>query len=113
MKKYLVISLAVLSLMMAGCAKEELETSPTNQTDAGKVFASVENSFSVLNGVYRNFYTDGDLWSTSYAAENFGMSAININVDLMGEDMVQRDPGSFWFVYDYLYWMRKIGRAHV
>lgn len=106
MKKYLLISLAVLSLIMAGCAKEELETSPTNQTDAGKVFSDVENTFSLLNGVYRNFYTDGELWSTGYPDENFGMSAIKINADLMGEDMVQRDPGSFWFVYDYLYWMR-------
>lgn len=106
MKKYLLVSLAVLSLIMAGCAKEELETTATDKTDAAQVLTSVDGLYSIVNGIYRNFYTDGDLWSTSYSPENFGMSAIQINADLMGEDMVQRDPGSFWFVYDYLYWMR-------
>ncbi len=106
MKNYIYSLIAGLALIAAGCSKEDLNTNPTDQTTPGQVFVNVENSFAALNGIYRNFYTNGALWSSGYPAENFGPSAINLVIDLMGEDMVQRDAGNFWFVYDYLYWMR-------
>jgi hypothetical protein len=106
MKKYIYILIVGLVVLTGSCSKDYLNTNPTDQTTPEQVFLNVENAFAALNGIYRNFYTDGDLWSTSYAAENFGPSAINIATDLMGEDMIQRDAGNYWFVYDYLYWMR-------
>lgn len=84
---------------------DQLETVPTDKTTSEVAFSTVEGAYAALNGIYRNFYTS-DSWSTGYGTENFGIASINICADVMGEDMVVREPGSQWFWYDYRYWVR-------
>ena len=61
---------------------------------------------TALNGVYRSMYFS-DNWSAGYVTENFGNASVNLCADVMGEDMVIREPGSYWFIYDQLYWVRE------
>lgn len=101
MKNIITIFLAIA--LFAGVSSCDLDTAPTDQVGTEQMFESVDGGYAALNGIYRNFYTAD--WS-SYATENFGPASIQLVADLMGEDFVEREPGSFWFYYDYCYWVR-------
>lgn len=55
-----------------------------------------------LNGIYRSMYTAG--WSTTGNTHQcFGISAYNLNADVMGDDHIMLASGSGWFWYDAIY----------
>ena len=97
-------SILAILVLLGGSCSDQLDTNPTDATTKEEVFATVENAFAAINGIYRGFYTTD--WSTGYPTENFGPASINIASDLMGEDFIMREPGSYWFYYDYRYWVR-------
>ena len=97
------IGLLLVCGALVSCS-DQLETDPTDKTTKEVAFSTVEGAYAALNGIYRNFYTTE--WSASYQTENFGVASVNICADVMGEDMVVREPGSQWFWYDYRYWVR-------
>ncbi len=109
-----IYSIGVLLIVFAfSSCEDKLDTNPTGSVSIQTVFEDVEGGFAAINGVYRSFYRpqwerDGQTvgWSSGYATENFGQSSVNICADIMGEDFVEYDPGSAWFWYDYLYWVR-------
>ncbi|MDO4949154.1 MAG: RagB/SusD family nutrient uptake outer membrane protein [Bacteroidales bacterium] len=89
-------------LLLAGCSKEQLETSPTTSMSGTSLMANGNAALVPLNGIYRSMYTSG--WSTTGNTHQcFGISAYNLMADVMGEDMVMAAQGSGWFWYDCLY----------
>lgn len=91
-KKALPLALSVL--MLTGCEKEYLETSPNSDALEELVFSSTDGATVALNGIYRF------MW----ASENhdaFGQKATDIAMDYMGNDMFTPVRGYGWFVNDY------------
>jgi starch-binding outer membrane protein, SusD/RagB family len=96
----------ILSIAMLGCSEDILDTTPTDSVSGERVFETVENAYTAINGIYRAFYVYGDEWVTGYEPENSGIAAHQLGTELMGDDMLMDKAGSAWFWYDYKYWVR-------
>lgn len=99
--KYTFITLALIT----GAMSCDLDTLPSDKLGTEQMTTSVDGCMSALNGIYRGFYTYQ--YSDGYPTENFGPASVNLASDLMGEDCLEREYGSNWFTYDYLYWVRE------
>ena len=89
-----VAPLALAAMMLTGCEKEYLETSPNSDVPSELVFASTEGALVGLNGIYRF------MWA-SENHDKFGQKALDIAMDYMGSDMFTPVRGYGWFVADY------------
>ena len=98
--KYTLLSLMGVGMFTA-CSEDQLETSPTTAVATNEMTQSASKAISAIEGTYRLFYTTG--YTSGWAHEEFGLSALNLAADLMGEDHIQAKAGSGWFWYDYLY----------
>lgn len=101
MKKIGIILLA--SLLLVNLVSCDLDTTPSDKTNSKEMLSTLEGQKAALNGIYRACYRYE--WS-GYETENFGIRAHLLMNDLMGEDFVQHEPGSYWYAYDYYYWVR-------
>ena len=93
MKRLSILLIFIVGLFSA-CSEDFLETAPTNQISDADVFTSVQGCQTVLDGVLRNMraYSDG-------RHDQFGVKAIDLTYDLMGDDMVM--ARHHWFGWDY------------
>ncbi len=82
MKKYILSSLAFVSLAFSSCKKEFLDTFPTTAVSAADALSSTQNAIAALNGIHRVMYTQYDAQGQS------GEGACNLFRDYMGEDIV-------------------------
>lgn len=98
--KYLLIGFLGVG-MMTSCSEDRLETSPSTAVATGEMTGSAGSAIAAVDGMYRLLYTYG--YTTAWEHEEFGITAINLAADLMGEDHIQQKSGSGWFYYDYLY----------
>lgn len=87
--------------MFTSCSEDLMETSPTTAIATNEIAQSSGKAMAAINGMYRLFYTYG--YTTAWEHEEFGLSALNLTADLMGEDHVMAKSGSGWFWYDYCY----------
>lgn len=89
--------------MLASCAEDSLETAPTTSMSGTSLMANANAALVPLNGIYRSMYNAG--WSTggNNSHQCFGISAYNLNADVMGEDMIMSGQGSGWFWFDCTY----------
>lgn len=88
--------------MLASCADDALETSPTTSMSGTSLMANGNAALVPLNGIYRSMYSAG--WSTTGNTHQcFGISAYNLTADIMGEDMIMSAQGSGWFWFDCVY----------
>jgi len=85
----------LLSLVLLGCKKEYLETSPSTQAPTELVFATTDGAYVALDGVYRSQFTS----LTDHG--NFGQKSYDLVSDLMGNDMVVHTAGYGWFNGEY------------
>ncbi|WP_340112313.1 RagB/SusD family nutrient uptake outer membrane protein [Maribellus mangrovi] len=93
MKRKIIYILAIVSVMFSACSEDYLETGPTNEISDQAVFETAEGAQTVLDGVKR------DLREFHSNHDQFGVKAIDLAQDLMGEDIaVER---FHWFGYDY------------
>ena len=90
-----ILSIVLLSVVLSSCQKDFLETAPTNALSSDVVFTSMEGANLALNGMYRYFYA----YHASH--DRFGHMALNLEMDLMGEDMVLHSAGYGWFRNQY------------
>ncbi|MCC9168169.1 RagB/SusD family nutrient uptake outer membrane protein [Pontibacter harenae] len=88
------VPLALAALMLVGCEKEYLETSPNSDVPNELVFSTTDGALVGLNGIYRF------MWS-SENHDAFGQKALDIAMDYMGSDMFTPVRGYGWFVNDY------------
>ncbi|MCA1757109.1 MAG: RagB/SusD family nutrient uptake outer membrane protein [Bacteroidales bacterium] len=92
MKKISLILILFVGLFSA-CEKEFLETAPTNQISDADVFKTAAGAQTVLDGVLRK------MRAYNTAHDDFGVKAIDLAWDLMGEDITCTRV--HWFGYDY------------
>ena len=98
--KYTLLSLLGVGMFTA-CSEDLLETSPTTAVATNEVTLTSSKAISAIEGMYRLLYRTG--YTSDWEAEEFGLSALNLTADLMGEDHIQQAMGSGWFWYDYVY----------
>lgn len=98
--KYIFVGLVTLSI--AACNDDALETSPSSSAQGGDLFATATNALIPLNGVYRAMYTAG-VSTDDNTHQCFGITAYNLMADVMGEDCIMSGAGSGWFWYDCVY----------
>lgn len=99
MRKIISLLLLVGVLGFAGCAKDILDTDPTDRVSGTAIFTDADNAMTALNGIYRAMYTSG--WGSDWTHENGGVPAFILVFDLYGEDHIMDGSGSGWFWYDY------------
>jgi len=82
----------LITLVLAACSKEDLNTIPTSGVPAEVAFDNIDNVSKALNGIYRILYTQ-------YTNQHRdGQGAMMINLDAMGEDYVRTNAS---YVYHY------------
>lgn len=82
---------AAVALSFSSCKKDWLDVKPTDQITDEDAFSTVQGARAVLNGIHRTMFESTD-------HNTFGMSAIGLMYDLMGDDMGINGQGSGWFV---------------
>jgi hypothetical protein len=93
MKKILNIFLVAILFIVASCSEDYLETSPTNKISDQDVFKTADGAQTVIDGVLR------DMREYRSNHDQFGVKAIDLAIDLMGEDIA---VGRFhWFGWDH------------
>ena len=81
-KNYTLIGILSIFFFTA-CKKDFLNTSPTASADSKTTFESVDNTYNVVNGIYRYLYS-------RYEQQNQpGHGGMMIQNDFMGEDITQ------------------------
>ena len=89
---------AVILLFVYSCDDQYLETQPTNQVSGEAVFQTADGVQTLLDGVLRDMRSQH---GSPNQHDQFGVKAIDLCIDLMGEDIV---PETFhWFGVDYIY----------
>lgn len=93
-KKIAVLAVLMVLFTAQSCKKEYLDTVPTTQVSAETVFKTVEGARGAMQGINRLLYL--------YAAQGtFGLSSLNINMDMLGEDLVMHSAGNGWYNNSY------------
>lgn len=99
MKKLLYI-IPIFLLALAGCKKDYLETRPTGSEEESLVFSKIDAVNSTLSGLYQEMYTY-NVGGGSHA--DYGQKAVDLHLDLMGNDMVVHTQGYNWYNTSYQY----------
>jgi starch-binding outer membrane protein, SusD/RagB family len=85
------------SLIFAGCEADYLERVPTTSITDKDLFSTVVGAQTALEGIHRATYQ-------FYGAhDKYGQKAIDMAIDLLGEDFYQSERGYGWFVSWYQY----------
>jgi len=100
-KNIFVFFLSAILLLFAGCEKDYLDTKPSDKVTTSTLFETYDGALAALNGTYRIFYATGI--ETSNNHNEFGQKAIDLTLDLMGEDMAIWSQGYGWFTDSYGY----------
>jgi len=97
MKKiqYKLVLVICAALMITSCKKDFLETAPTNKADDAAVFTTTTNAMAALNGIHRSLYIQYD------AQDQGGEGSVKINLDMLGDDLVQTAAGNGWYNNTY------------
>lgn len=92
MRKFSYIFIYVMMgvLLFSSC-KKDLNTMPTDQISEDAALSTIPNARTALNGIYRALYMQ-----YSGQAED-GHTAMMINMDFMGEDIVHTATGTSYF----------------
>ncbi|MEO0734634.1 MAG: RagB/SusD family nutrient uptake outer membrane protein, partial [Bacteroidota bacterium] len=94
MKNFIVkLSLPLLLLLViTGCEKDFLEERPTNAVAASAATESTTNLFAIVNGIHRLLYT------RQGSNGRGGYSAMLIQNDALGEDLVMNARANGWWI---------------
>jgi starch-binding outer membrane protein, SusD/RagB family len=97
MKKIFFIIIIISLLNITGCKKDYLERVPTASVAEKELLSTVVGNQTLLQGIHRLTYT-------FYGShDRFGQKAVDLIVDLLGEDFYQTERGYGWFVTWYQY----------
>lgn len=78
----IILPLLALVLTMESCKKDYLNTQPTDKVPAADVYKTTTNLMAALNGIHRSLYVQYS------RQEEGGQGSVNLNIDYMGEDIV-------------------------
>ena len=99
MKKIILYLLPFLILSTTGCKKDYLETEPSNGVSEELLFSNFGAVTAALNGIYKEQFASGIGGSTGH--DNFGQKSFDLQMDLMGNDMIVHSQGYGWMNTDY------------
>ena len=99
MKKIFVYLLSVTVFLITGCKKDYLETKPSTGVPESSILGTISSIKAAINGSYNEMFAFGTGASTGH--DNFGQKAFDLQMDLMGNDMVVHTRGYNWFNGDY------------
>ncbi|HBE41295.1 MAG TPA: RagB/SusD family nutrient uptake outer membrane protein [Bacteroidales bacterium] len=97
MKKLLFLNIFILLFFLAGCEKEYLERVPTSSLAEKDLLSTVGGNHTLLHGIHRSTYA---FYGTH---GRYGQRAVDLVIDLLGEDLYQSERGYGWFVSWYQY----------
>ncbi|WP_159729917.1 RagB/SusD family nutrient uptake outer membrane protein [Sphingobacterium sp. 18053] len=87
MKKFVrFIFIAALPVFVGGCGKDYLDTLPTDRVSSDKIFSSLENATTAVNGIYRFMFARTTL-VTDNTQNKPGVGGVMLALDFMGEDL--------------------------
>ncbi|WP_162427769.1 RagB/SusD family nutrient uptake outer membrane protein [Pontibacter pudoricolor] len=95
MKRVLYSAFAACLLLLSSCEKEYLETNPTDQVAESEVFTTTSNGWAAINGMHRAMFFQYD------AQDQAGQGSVMINMDMLGEDVVNTTTGNGWWISTY------------
>ena len=98
MKKIFLIFISISLFYISGCEKDYLERVPTSSLAENVLLSTVVGNQTLLQGIHRSTYLN---YGSNH--DRFGQKAIDMAVDLLGEDMYQTERGYGWFVTWYQY----------
>ncbi|RYY61271.1 MAG: RagB/SusD family nutrient uptake outer membrane protein [Chitinophagaceae bacterium] len=102
MKKSInILGVFLLLLVLGGCKKDYLDTKPSNAVPESTIFATTTDINAALDGAYQSLFAYGANGTTGH--DNFGQKAVDLSLDLAGQDMVVHLAGYGWFNRDYQY----------
>jgi hypothetical protein len=90
--------LAVSLCLLSGCEKDYLETLPSDKVSGETVFQTTDGGYVALNGIYRSMWT-----TIGTGSDAFGQKAIDIAMDVMGNDVVINGTTYGWYNNDQRY----------
>jgi starch-binding outer membrane protein, SusD/RagB family len=93
--KYSFFLLAAISIV-ASCKKDYLNTAPTDQVTEQTILNTTSNASIALNGIHRF------MWTQYFAQDQAGQSSMMINIDNLGEDLINNATASGAF-YNAMY----------
>ena len=85
-------AIAALTLITS-CKTDYLDTEPTTSVGEGLVFSDAENLMAAVNGMHRRVNT-----GRYYGQGTWGLPAMMIHIDVMGDDLVFPNNGNGWYV---------------
>ncbi|HMU59986.1 MAG TPA: RagB/SusD family nutrient uptake outer membrane protein [Chitinophagaceae bacterium] len=80
-------------LALSSCKKDYLDTNPTDQIAQSEVFKTTANAWTALNGIHRSLYIQ-----YNSRQDQGGQSKNIIDMDMLGEDLVNPTTGNGWFI---------------
>lgn len=94
MYKFIISCGLALTVMMSfiGCSEDFLDQTPTEGVSAGSATATTANLFLVINGIHRLLYT------RQGSNGRGGYSAMLIQTDAIGEDLVMNARANGWWI---------------
>lgn len=72
--------------MFASCSKDYLDTVPTDRVSSDKIFSSLQDATTTVNGIYRFMFARTNLIATNLQNKP-GVGGIMLAMDFMGEDL--------------------------
>jgi len=88
----ILVLLVAIGTMVGGCKKSFLDVAPTDAVPAEKGITTMTEATGLLNGIHRTLYA-------RYNAQGEGgQGAMMINLDMLGEDLVNAALGNNWYI---------------
>ncbi len=98
--KYIKLLLIVNILyFVSACSDDFLNTEPSQYASEDQIKDLLEHDPSMISAYVNGFYTNLFAPESQQSHDDFGLKALELATDLMGEDMAYRT--SHFFVYDY------------
>lgn len=85
---------------LASCSKM-LNTEPTSNVSTEKLYSTVEGANAAINGLYRKLMMPSSTEGVN-REQSFGLASNHLAMEIMADDMVQREPGKGFYSYHYV-----------
>jgi len=105
MKKILLfIACSGLLLLASSCEKDYLETNPSDAVTEQQIYSQLASVYAALQGTTKELFAFGTNGSSRH--DGYGQKSIDLQLDLMGNDMVVNTQGYGWYnrIYQYVEW---------
>lgn len=95
MKRIILLYLSA-AFLFTSCAKDYLETRPTNAVSDAVIFTNTNDAWKAIEGMHRFLYRQ--MYGTQALG---GISGNMIYMDALGEDLVMTGQSNGWFINEY------------